>query len=181
MAAVSAGRRRQRGSALNISRETTQDRAFIAKLSRVLTRRFIKFLEEEAKDPRRQLQGIFTAFWRLPEEGAALDATYKDELMKLLRYDSSLTKAASHRLRRLRFADEEGQKEIIISSVPTARPSGGPYLEGFRARNLEVLFCYENVDEYVMTNVHEFDASVSRRRPHGRKLEDLPKPPRKRR
>ncbi len=33
---------------LNISRETTQDRALIAKLSRVLTRRFIKFLEEEA-------------------------------------------------------------------------------------------------------------------------------------
>jgi molecular chaperone HtpG len=33
----------------------------------------------------------------------------------------------------------------------------GPYLEGFRARNLEVFFCYETVDEYVMNNVREFD------------------------
>ena len=50
------------------------------------------------------------------------------------------------------------QKEIyyLVGKDRTTIESG-PYLEGFKARNLEVLFCYEAVDEYVMNNVREFD------------------------
>jgi molecular chaperone HtpG len=165
---------------LNISRETTQDRALIAKLSRVLTRRFIKFLEEEAKDHADSYKEFYRRFGVYLKEGAALDATYKDELMKLLRYDSSLTKAGEP----TGFADyvsrmKEGQKEIYYLVGPNREAiEAGPYLEGFRARNLEVLFCYENVDEYVMTNVHEFDGKRLLAADHTDvKLEDLPKPP----
>jgi molecular chaperone HtpG len=165
---------------LNISRETTQDRALISKLSRVLTRRFIKFLEEEAKDRLDGYKEFYRRFGVYLKEGAALDATYKDELMKLLRYESSLTKAGEF----TSFADyvsrmKEGQKEIYYLVGPNREAiEAGPYLEGFRARNLEVLFCYENVDEYVMTNVHEFDGKRLLAADHADvKLEDLPKPP----
>jgi molecular chaperone HtpG len=51
------------------------------------------------------------------------------------------------------------QKEIYYLVGPNrASIESGPYLEGFKARNLEVLFCYESVDEYVMNNVREFDS-----------------------
>jgi molecular chaperone HtpG len=74
---------------------------------------------------------------------------------------------------------KEGQKEIYYLVGPNREAiEAGPYLEGFRARNLEVLFCYENVDEYVMTNVHEFDGKRLLAADHADvKLEDLPKPP----
>ena len=50
------------------------------------------------------------------------------------------------------------QKEIYYLVGPNRESiEAGPYLEGFKARNLEVLFCYETVDEYVMNNVREFD------------------------
>jgi molecular chaperone HtpG len=165
---------------LNISRETTQDSALIKKLSRVITRRFIKFLEEEAKDRADSYKEFYKRFGVYLKEGAALDATYKDELMKLLRYESSLTKTGET----TSFTDyvsrmKEGQKEIYYLVGPNREAiEAGPYLEGFRARNLEVLFCYENVDEYVMTNVHEFDGKRLLAADHADvKLEDLPKPP----
>jgi molecular chaperone HtpG len=165
---------------LNISRETTQDRALISKLSRVLTRRFIKFLEEEAKERPDNYKEFYSRFGVYLKEGAALDATYKDELMKLLRYESSHTKADEM----TSFADyvsrmKEGQKEVYYLVGPNRGAiEAGPYLEGFRARNLEVLFCYENVDEYVMSNVHEFDGKRLLAADHADvKLDDLPRPP----
>ena len=70
------------------------------------------------------------------------------------------------------------QKEIyyLVGANRTAIESG-PSLEAFKARNLEVLFCYEPVDEYVMNNVREFDGKKLISADHADvKLSDLPKP-----
>jgi molecular chaperone HtpG len=71
------------------------------------------------------------------------------------------------------------QKEIYFLMGPNrAAIESGPYLEGFKARNLEVLFCYEAVDEYVMNNVREFDGKKLVAADHADvKLADAPKPP----
>ena len=165
---------------LNISREMPQDRALIAKLGRVLTRRFLKALEEEAKDRPDGYKEFYRRFGVYLKEGAALDETYQKDLMKLLRYESSLTDKGEL----TSFADyvsrlKDGQKEIYFLVGPNrAAIEAGPYLEGFRARNLEVLFCYENVDEYVMSHVHEFDGRRLIAADHADvKLADLPAPP----
>jgi molecular chaperone HtpG len=70
------------------------------------------------------------------------------------------------------------QKEIFYLVGPNRTAiESGPYLEGFKARNLEVLFCYEPVDEYVMNNVREFDGKKLTAADHADvKLADLPKP-----
>ena len=165
---------------LNISREMPQDRALIAKLGRVLTRRFLKSLEEEAKDRPDGYKEFYRRFGVYLKEGAALDETYQKDLMKLLRYESSLTDKGEL----TSFADyvsrlKDGQKEIYFLVGPSRDAiEAGPYLEGFRARNLEVLFCYENVDEYVMSHVHEFDGRRLIAADHADvKLADLPAPP----
>jgi molecular chaperone HtpG len=165
---------------LNISRELTQDRALINKLGRVITRRFLKALEEEAKDRPDAFKELYRRFGVYLKEGAALDETHQKELMKLLRYESSLTDKDAL----TSFADyvsrmKEGQKEIYYLVGPNrAAIEAGPYLEGFRARNLEVLFCYETVDEYVMSHVHEFDGKrLVAADQADVKLEDLPRPP----
>ena len=165
---------------LNISREMPQDRALIAKLGRVLTRRFLKSLEEEAKDRPDGYKEFYRRFGVYLKEGAALDETYQKDLMKLLRYESSLTARGEL----TSFADyvarlKDGQKEIYFLVGPNRDAiEAGPYLEGFRARNLEVLFCYESVDEYVMSHVREFDGKRLIAADHADvKLDDLPTPP----
>ena len=165
---------------LNISRELPQDRALIAKLGRVITRRFLKFLEEEAKDRPDSYKEFHRRFGVYLKEGAALDESHQKDLLKLLRYESSLTeKDATTSLADYVSRMKETQKEIYYLAGPNrAAIEAGPYLEGFRARNLEVLFCYESVDEYVMGHAHEFDGKrlVSADQAD-LKLEELPKPP----
>jgi molecular chaperone HtpG len=163
---------------LNISRETMQDRSLIEKLSRVITKRFLKFLEDEAKNRPEEFAAFYKEFGVFLKEGAALDFAHKDQLTKLLRFESSLTEAG----KTTSLADYVSrmgadQKEIYYLVGPN-RPSieAGPYLEGFRARNLEVLFCYETVDEYVMNNVREFDGKKITAADHADvKLSDQPK------
>ena len=165
---------------LNISRETMQDRALIEKLNKVITKRFIKFLSEEAKNRAEAYNEFYAEFGIFLKEGAALDYTHKDELVKLLRFESSLTEKG----KTTSLADDvtrmgADQKEIYFLLGPSrAAIEAGPYLEGFKARNLEVLFCYESVDEYVMSNVREFDGKKLIAADHADvKLADAPKPP----
>ena len=144
---------------LNISRQTMQDRSLVEKLNKVITKRFLKFLEEEAKNRPEAYADFYREFDVFLKEGAALDFTHKDSLTKLLRFESSLTEPG----KTTSLTDYVGritgeQKEIYYLIGPSrVAIESGPYLEAFRARNLEVLFCYESVDEYVMNNLREYE------------------------
>jgi TNF receptor-associated protein 1 len=164
---------------LNISRETMQDRSLIEKLNKVVTKRFLKFLSEEAEARPDAYNEFYAEFGIFLKEGAAMDYTHKEQLVKLLRFESSLTdkgKTTSLADYVTRMGAE--QKEIYYLVGPNrAALEAGPYLEGFKARNLEVIFCYEPVDEYVMSNVREFDGKKLTAADHADvKLSDLPKP-----
>ena len=165
---------------LNISRETMQDRALIEKLNKVITKRFLKFLADEAEARPDGYNEFYAEFGIFLKEGAALDYTHKDQLVKLLRYESSHTeKGKTTSLADYVSRLGADQKEIYYLIGPSrAAIESGPYLEGFKARNLEVLFCYEAVDEYAMNNVREFDGKKLTAADHADvKLADAPKPP----
>jgi TNF receptor-associated protein 1 len=164
---------------LNISREMTQDRTIVEKLNKVITKRFLKFLDEEAKNRAPGYDEFYAEFGIFLKEGAALDHTHKDQLVKLLRWESSLTeKGKFTSLPDYVSRMPAEQKEIYYLIGPSrAAIEAGPYLEAFKARNLEVLFCYEAVDEYVMNNVREFEGKKLTGADHADvKLSDLPKP-----
>lgn len=143
---------------LNISRETMQDSALVHKLNSVLTKRFLKLLEEEAKKRPENFEKFWETFGLFIKEGVTSDFTHKDQLTKLLRFESSLTEKG----KLTNLADyvsrmKEEQKEIYYLQG-TSRESieNGPYLEAFKARNIEVLFLYLPIDEFVMNHVREF-------------------------
>jgi molecular chaperone HtpG len=164
---------------LHISRETMQDKALVEKLNRVITKRFLKFLEEEARNRPEDFEAFSREFGQFLKEGAALDFTHKEQLLKLLRFESSLT-AAGKTTSLAEYVTRMGgeQKEIYYLTGPSrAAIESGPYLEGFKARNLEVLFCFEAVDDYVMNNAREFDGRKLIAADHADvKLSDLPQP-----
>ena len=164
---------------LNISRETMQDRTLVDKLAKVITKRFLRMLEDEAKDRPESFAAFTREFGVYLKEGAALDATHKEQVVKLLRFESSLTdKGKTTSLADYVSRMPEGQKEIYYLVGPNRESvEAGPYLEGFKARGLEVLLCYEAVDEYVMHNVREFDGRKLTAADHSDvKLSGMPKP-----
>jgi TNF receptor-associated protein 1 len=147
---------------LNISRETMQDRSLVEKLNKVLTKRFLKFLEDEAKNRPDGYAEFYGEFGIFLKEGAATDYTHKDALAKLLRFESSRTepgKTTSLTDYVSRMA--EGQTEIYYLIGPSRDAiERGPYVEGFKTRNLEVIYGFEAVDDYVMRNLHQFDGKT---------------------
>jgi molecular chaperone HtpG len=143
---------------LNISRETMQDSALVQKLNRLLTKRFIKFLDELSGKDRATYEKIYLAFHHFLKEGIATDFEHRAALAGILRFESStqpaggLTSLAEY-VTRL----STGQKEIYyLQAHDRAAAEGSPYLEAFKARGLEVLFCYEPIDDFVMTQLTAF-------------------------
>jgi len=143
---------------LNISRETMQDSALIAKLKRVLTGRIIKFLKEEAEFDAETYDKFFKTFGGFIKEGASSDFEHREELAKLLRYDSSNDAEKTTSLEAYVERMPEGQEAIYyISGSSREIIEAGPYIETLQDRGYEVLYCYEGIDDFVLNSLREFD------------------------
>ena len=144
---------------LNISRETMQDTSLMQKLNKVLTGRFLKFLDEQSEKEAVAYEKFYAEYQRFIKEGVVTDFTHKEALGKLLRFESSstdpgkLTSLADYVKRML-----SEQKEIYCLLAPNrAAAEASPYYEVFKERKFEVLFLSDPWDEFVMEHLREFD------------------------
>lgn len=140
---------------LNISRESMQDSALIIKLRGLLTKRFIRHLENMAKRKPEKYEEFWKTFQHFIKEGVSSDFENRESLSALLRFESSMTEPGEL----TSFEDyleraKEEQKEIyFIFGNNRKAIESGPYLEAFKARGIEVLYLTEPVDEFVMNHV----------------------------
>ncbi len=144
---------------LNISRESMQDSSLVQKLSKVITKRYLKQLEEKAnKDPE-----AYDTFWKrfgiFLKEGVTSDFTHKEQLLNLLRFESTYTKEGETTgLGDYLSRAHESQKDIYFLFGPTRNAiEKSPYLEAFKSRNIEVLLTFEPIDEFVMNHAQSFN------------------------
>ncbi|MGE4559761.1 MAG: molecular chaperone HtpG, partial [Desulfobulbus sp.] len=119
---------------LNISRQSLQDNALVIKLRKVLTKRVIKFLAEEAgRDSAKYLE-FWKTFGIFIKEGVTSDFEYRTDLAKLLRFESSASEpgqmiSLDEYVGRMR----EGQDKIYYINGPNrAAIEYGPYVEMFK-------------------------------------------------
>jgi molecular chaperone HtpG len=142
---------------LNISRETMQDSALMQKLNKVISGRFLKFLDDESKSDTDKYNEFFKEFGHFIKEGVVSDYTHRDGLAKLLRYPTSDTETPGS------IADyvsrmKEGQTEIYYITAPNREAAlSSPYYEGLKAKGFEALFLHDPWDEFVMDHLREFD------------------------
>ncbi|GAB4335404.1 MAG: molecular chaperone HtpG [Desulfobulbaceae bacterium] len=144
---------------LNISRQALQDNALVHKLRRVITKRFIKFLKEEAgRDPEK-----YAVFWKhfgiFIKEGVTTDFEYRDELGGLLRFQTSRGKEGELvSLEEYVGRMKEGQEEIYYINGPSRQAlEMGPYVEMFKRRDIEIIYTLEPIDDFVLSHLGEFD------------------------
>jgi molecular chaperone HtpG len=144
---------------LNISRQALQDNALLHKLNRVLTKRYLKHLEEEAKaDPDKYLE-FWHQFGFFLKEGVTADFAYREELGRLLRFESSASEPGKM-LGLVEYVARmpEAQKEIYFINGPNRGAiEAGPYIEAFRKRKLEIIYTLEPIDDFVMSHLGEFE------------------------
>ncbi|MEE2809014.1 MAG: molecular chaperone HtpG [Verrucomicrobiota bacterium] len=143
---------------LNISRESMQDSALIRKLNRLITKRFIKFLERESTADQANYEAFYEQFRSFIKEGIITDADHRDSLAKLLRFETSLEEPGDlSSLDQYVTRMKEGQDKIYYQiSHDRASIEAAPYLEAFKARGLEVIFFYEAIDEYLVGQLTTF-------------------------
>lgn len=143
---------------LNISRESMQDSALVKKLNRVVTRRFLKMLESEAKKDSEKYLDFYGKFSRFLKEGVATDQENTEGIAKLLRFESSMTDAG----KLTSFAEyldrmKEDQKGIYYLLGESRKAiEAGPYIEALKARGLEVIYLTEPIDDYVVRSLGQF-------------------------
>ncbi|MEI7774924.1 MAG: molecular chaperone HtpG [Verrucomicrobiota bacterium] len=144
---------------LNISRETMQDSALLRKINEVLTKRVLKWLDEEAQSDAVKYAKFFAQHGHCLKEGVAMDWAHREAIAKLLRFKSSLTEGESlTSLAEYIARMPEGQKEIYFLHAPDREAAeASPDFEVFRAKNWEVLFLEDPRDEFVLEHLHSFD------------------------
>lgn len=144
---------------LNISRQALQDNALVAKLRKVITKRFLKYLDETAtKDPEKY-QKFWSTFGLYLKEGATSDYEYQKELGKLLRFESSKSEEntpiplADYVLR----MNPEQEEIYYINGPSRAAIEAGPYVEMFKKKDIEIMYTMEPIDDFVLSHLGEFD------------------------
>jgi HSP90 family molecular chaperone len=144
---------------LNISRQALQDSALVAKLKQVITKRFLKFLGEQAGEDAEKYNEFFAEFGIYLKEGVTIDYAYRDDIAKLLRFESSKSEAGKL-ISLAEYVERmaEGQNEIYYINGPSRTAAeSGPYVEAFRKRDIEIIYTLEPIDDFVMNHLGEFD------------------------
>ncbi len=144
---------------LNISRQALQDNALVAKIRRVLTKRFLKFLAEEAKKDEEAYLKFWETFGIYLKEGVASDFEYRTELGKLLRFESSKSKESTPvGLDEYLLRMSPDQEEIYyINGSSRAAIEAGPYVEMFRKKDIEIIYTTEPIDDFVLSHLAEYE------------------------
>ncbi len=144
---------------LNISRETLQDNMVFRKLGKYLTRRIIRHLKDEVENDPDKYNSIWEKFGIFIKEGVVSDFENRKELASLLRFSSNRTGpdeyvSLSDYLERIK----EGQDTVYyLNGRSREEIENGPYMETFRKRDIEVLYLFEPIDDFVMTSLVDYE------------------------
>ena len=139
---------------LNISREFLQDSSLIRKIKNVITRKVLRWLEDEARKDAQKYNKFFEEFGVFLKEGICTDFGMKEDIAKLLRFESSALPDGEMTSLDDYIARMPSTQSQIYFLTATNRASAlsSPYYEGFKANKQEVLFMYSPLDDFVMTN-----------------------------
>jgi molecular chaperone HtpG len=154
---------------LNVSREILQQSKDIEAIRSGCTKRILALLEDLAQKQADQYSTLWKEFGPVLKEGVGEDHANKEKIAGLLRFSST---HADSEEQGVSFADylarmKPGQEKIYyVTADSFLAAKNSPHLEVFRKKGIEVLLLAERVDEWLVSNLAEFEgkalASVAR-------------------
>jgi molecular chaperone HtpG len=145
---------------LNVSREILQQSPEVRQMKAASTKRVLGLLDELAAHHQGKYATFWTQFGRVLKEGIVEDGANRERIAKLLRFASTGRDSADQTVSLAEYVGrmKAGQNAIYYltaESYPAARNS--PHLEVFRKLGVEVLLMYDPIDEWVVTELTEFE------------------------
>ncbi len=143
---------------LNVSREILQETRDMEMIRNGCVRKTLDLLDDIAENRKDDYAKVWEHFGKVLKEGVGEDHANKDRIAKLLRFRSTQTEEESVSLADYLARMKEGQDKIYYLTADTlAAAKSSPHLEVFRKKGVEVLLLTDRVDEWVVSNIHEFE------------------------
>lgn len=148
---------------LSLSREKAQDSSLLRRIRDVITRKMIRFFEEQARDEPQKFREFYMEYNYFLKEGICHDYNFVEQISKLLLFESS-AKAEGEMIS---FDDyisrcPPEQKNIYYIVAPSRSAAlNSPYYETFKKHNREVLIMFNTIDDFVMQNVKNYAGELT--------------------
>jgi molecular chaperone HtpG len=134
---------------LNVSREMIQQSAVFVAIRKGVTNRMVQELTKLAEGEPERYAKIWESFGAVLKEGLYEDPERRDALFKLARFATTTNPAGDRTLADYVAGLRENQTAIYyLTGEDAKRLAASPQLEGFRARDVEVLLLADPVDAF---------------------------------
>lgn len=144
---------------LNVSREILQESKDIEAIRAGCTKKVLSLLEDLASNEADKYATFWKEFGRVLKEGIGEDHANKEKIAGLLRLASTHADTAEEIVSLADYVArmKEGQDKIYYITADSFNAAkNSPHLEVFRKKGLEVLLLSDRVDEWVVSNLFEF-------------------------
>lgn len=154
---------------LNVSREILQESKDAEAIRAGSIKKVLGMIEDLAENQKEKFTTFWQEFGRAFKEGIGEDFANRERIARLLRFSSTHNESDAEDVALADYAArmKEGQEKIyFVTADSYAAAKNSPHLEIFRKKSIEVLLLHDRVDEWLVSNLPEFD---------GKKLQSVAK------
>ena len=138
---------------LNVSREMVQNSPVISKISKSVTKRILSELKKKLKKDEAGYDTFWEQFGKVLKEGLYEDYEYRDKIAEITRaYSLKHQKLISLDTYLDEIADKQ-DKIYYLAADTLKQAQTSPHLEGFRAKDIDVLLMTDPIDAFWMSQM----------------------------
>ena len=149
---------------LNVSREILQESKDIDLIRAGVIKKILGLIEDlsksEDEEGKEKYKTFYREFGQVLKEGVGEDFSNRERIAKLLRFITTQSDVDEPKISLEAYVQrmKEGQEKIYYVTADSLKAAkNSPHLEVFRKKGIEVLLLSDRVDEWLVSNLTEFE------------------------